>query len=431
MSIATGQISPRLHRRFLIAVTFPRTRAKLSERKGQVAWWIAAFPLLLACGILRNHADNVGLPAHGSYLETSLFGSLPTVWLQDHVYTLWPDMFRWTSVVIHGSWFFVPWLAAALVTWKRSDRLGSFFTWWVLLHAIVVPIFVFYPLRPPWMVDSDVTRIIAIEAGRIREDTNQLAAMPSLHFALPMLLTLWFLRERWLAPAIAMSVYASLIGFEVVLSGEHYIVDLIGAAAVAVVIAFAARLDYRRILSRLSLKRVRESVSGRVGQLLPVPVNAAEPRRERGQALMEFALLTPFILIFILILVDFGVAIDRREVLQHAVREGARRGTVAAPVNEIKDRTIAQSQGLLDAADVRVSYFDGPDNNDLAGDAGDNVRVRACFTYEFSVGSGELLSAAGIPVPSIDMNPAADMRLENSVTPPGNDPNCDGSVEVP
>ena len=65
----------------------------------------------------------------------------------------------------------------------------------------------------------------------------------------------------------------------------------------------------------------------------------------------------PVIFVFILLLVDFGTALDRREVLQHAVREGARKGAVAAGVSEIVDTTVAQSQGLLHV--VFAHEFDG------------------------------------------------------------------------
>ena len=50
-----------------------------------------------------------------------------------------------------------------------------------------------------------------------------------------------------------------------------------------------------------------------------------------------------------------------------------------------------------------------------AGNAGDNVRVSIDYTYDFSVGSGELLDAIGLPVPSIGMTPHAESRLETSI----------------
>jgi hypothetical protein len=135
-------------------------------------------------------------------------------------------------------------------------------------------------------------------------------------------------------------------------------------------------------------------------------------RTERGQALIEFAFIMPLLLLFILLAVDFGIALDRREVIQHAVRDGARRGAVGDTVAEIKDDTHNQSQGTLDAVDVEVCFMD-KDKNGIS-DPGENVRVSGNYTYRFSIGGGEMLAAFGVGAPSIDMSPSAEERLEKS-----------------
>ena len=174
---------------------------------------------------------------------------------------------------------------------------------------------------------------------------------------------------------------------------------------------------------RLSSSGSNRSVM-RTGRLKLAPETASG--RERGQALIEMALVLPLIMVFILTLVDFGIAIDRREVLQHAVYEGSRRAAVGTTVQEIKDRTAAQSQGLLDAADITppldidVCYIDSDGNGDIG--AGDDVRVSADYTYNFSVGGGEILTAFGVPVPTIGLTPKAESRLANG--PVGSEPLC-------
>lgn len=141
-------------------------------------------------------------------------------------------------------------------------------------------------------------------------------------------------------------------------------------------------------------------------------------RSERGQAIIEFALLFPFIMIFLFVLVDFGIAIDRRVVIQHAVREGARQGAVGLSEAEIETVVENQSQDVLDAADIEVCFVDGPDSNTNAGNVGDNVRVNATFVYSFASLSGELLGVLGIDPDSfeITMTPHGEARLESSVT---------------
>jgi len=135
---------------------------------------------------------------------------------------------------------------------------------------------------------------------------------------------------------------------------------------------------------------------------------------QHGQALIELAFVLPVIFVFLLVLVDFGIAIDRREVLQHAVREGARRAAVTTDTTNIIDTTVDQSQGILAPADISVCYVN-TNGDGTVGNAGDGVRVSAIFTYEFTAGGGELLSAWNVPVPSIDMTPHGEARLELSV----------------
>jgi len=133
---------------------------------------------------------------------------------------------------------------------------------------------------------------------------------------------------------------------------------------------------------------------------------------ERGQALIEFAMLFPIILVFLLALVDFGMAMDQRQVVQHAVREGARHGAVGNSQSSIITLTENQMDGLT----VDVCYVDGPNGED-AGRAGSFVRVSGSFDYIFTLGSGELLNAFGVSGPlTINMTPSADERLERSVT---------------
>jgi hypothetical protein len=140
--------------------------------------------------------------------------------------------------------------------------------------------------------------------------------------------------------------------------------------------------------------------------------------RENGQALIEFAFIVPLLFLFILIAVDFGIALDRREVIQHAVREGARRGAVGDTVAQIMEETHNQSKGTLanDVDHIAVCFVDS-NGNGLA-DPGENVRVSGNYTYRFSIGGGEMLAAFGVGAPSIDMSPSAEERLEKTAAIP-------------
>ena len=55
-------------------------------------------------------------------------------------------------------------------------------------------------------------------------------------------------------------------------------------------------------------------------------------RNKRGQALIEFAFILPFLLVIVGGIVDFGLAFFVGQVIQNAAREGARAGAVVRPV---------------------------------------------------------------------------------------------------
>ena len=55
-------------------------------------------------------------------------------------------------------------------------------------------------------------------------------------------------------------------------------------------------------------------------------------RNKRGQALIEFAFILPFLLVIVGGIVDFGLAFFVGQVIENAAREGARAGAVVRPV---------------------------------------------------------------------------------------------------
>jgi Flp pilus assembly protein TadG len=62
-------------------------------------------------------------------------------------------------------------------------------------------------------------------------------------------------------------------------------------------------------------------------------------RRERGQSLVETAIVAPILLLLLAAAIDFGRAFDTYIVLTNAAREGARFGSLAQPltITNIKD----------------------------------------------------------------------------------------------
>jgi Flp pilus assembly protein TadG len=129
-------------------------------------------------------------------------------------------------------------------------------------------------------------------------------------------------------------------------------------------------------------------------------------RRERGQALIEFALIVPIFLILILATVDFGWALRSWITVTNSAREAARLGAVGATCDDIKERAAGTSAGLLTTADVSVE--------NCQGDPGTPVVVTVKYDYQFIKPSGALLAAfSGGALPStITMTSSSDMRIE-------------------
>ncbi len=135
-------------------------------------------------------------------------------------------------------------------------------------------------------------------------------------------------------------------------------------------------------------------------------------RRERGQSMVEFALLLPIFLVVIFIIVDFGVGISRWVILTNSTREGARLGAVGASTTDITDKVTSTSMGLLDPADVDVYYLD-KDGNGSPGDRGDSVVVESDYEYGLIT---PLSAFLGLAFDSIDFHSCTDMRLELPVS---------------
>jgi len=126
----------------------------------------------------------------------------------------------------------------------------------------------------------------------------------------------------------------------------------------------------------------------------------------RGQALVEFALIAPVFFLLLFGIVDFGMAMDHRITLQHAVREGARYAAVHDGCADIQDRTAERAGTLIDASEVSVSYQENP-----APD-GSTVTVSAPFHYDFP-----LMNRFGVG--SIDLDVRGRAMLENDVLDAG------------
>jgi hypothetical protein len=102
---------------------------------------------------------------------------------------------------------------------------------------------------------------------------------------------------------------------------------------------------------------------------------------ENGQGILEFAVVFPLFVFFLMAIFDVGLGLNRQATLQHAVREGARYAAVSAIPSDpvVLNRTVDQSQGLLELADITICYENINPGQIGIGDA---VDVSATYQYE-------------------------------------------------
>ena len=117
-------------------------------------------------------------------------------------------------------------------------------------------------------------------------------------------------------------------------------------------------------------------------------------RNEDGQALVEFALVAPMLLLLLFGIIQFGIAFMNNVALTDAVRAGARKAAVS---RSAADPTQATKSAVLGAADdLNQSKVSITVTSDWV--SGDNVTVTATYPYQINllgivVASGNLHSS--------------------------------------
>jgi membrane-associated phospholipid phosphatase len=204
--------------------------------------------------LVRPYADEAGLNVHFAYpisIDRWLFGGiLPSEWLQARLFE--PGRVRphdYLLVAAYVSYFLMQAWSLVAVWQARRQLFSRYLTAFILTFWLSIAGYVLLPTAPPWLAAqagdvegvAKVTRQVAQEVSPGRYDEaarlagkNDVAAMPSLHFALPCLYALAAFRISRLA-GLATGAYALVMGFALVYLGEHYVIDLLGGALVSLV----------------------------------------------------------------------------------------------------------------------------------------------------------------------------------------------------
>ncbi len=239
-------------------------------RRSVVRDWLPVIAVLFLYDFLRGTADELGgrlfdLPALDNgragaagidnahvlpqlRADEVLFGWLtggevPTVWLQDRLYDA-GDVHWWDVAIVpvYMSHFLVP-MGLAIVLWLSAYHLFRRYLWTlVALTLVTLATYALFPAAPPWMAGlngylPEVARVTSetLEAtgiGTIRSAvargeaySNAVAAIPSLHSAVPMMVLLFSWRLVGLRLRLVLVAYVLAMTFTLTYGGEHYVVD--------------------------------------------------------------------------------------------------------------------------------------------------------------------------------------------------------------
>lgn len=190
--------------------------------------------------------------------------------------------------------------------------------------------------------------------------------------------------------------------------------DVLGALGVAVAIWLAFRFA--------------ETVSNTVTAPRFL-VRAGTLAAERGQNLIEFALLTPAVLVFIAAIVIFGLALNTRSSLQQAVREGARQASVGATLAEVQSLAAGNAPDTLTPTEIQWCHPAGPTGTH--GRVGDPVQIYIIDSGDGLKGhpfplvpTNGIFASFGLSDVTVRLSPVATARLEKSVPSEDVDTTC-------
>jgi PAP2 superfamily len=267
--------------------------------------WLPLIVVLFGYGILRGYASHT-LWGQRSFLHGTMVQAFvtPQVWFDTHVFSVDPtvQLQRWLYIPGHiHFWDYLVWACymthffasfiIAGVLWKTNHaRFRRYVPLFVGLTFIGYITYVLYPAMPPWMASQfgrmpPTTRIIdqvwahlhlglgvSLFAGGSKFDNN-VAAMPSLHGAYPLLICLFFWKAASNRKRILLAAYPICMAFSLVYTAEHFVIDILVGWTYAIAIFYFGS----KLLDRWEARRLRKSLEPPTGREELDPRGSAAP----------------------------------------------------------------------------------------------------------------------------------------------------------
>lgn len=238
----------------------------LGRSKQFIKDWSVPIVLLLSYDYLRGLVPKLTQDANiypMIHFDKAIFGSLPTITLQNKLFT--EGLVHWydyLGTILYMSHFVVS-LVVGFIFWLKDKKYFSqFFLALLLLSYAAFITYIIFPAMPPWMASQkglipEVNKVMdqvfanflaPIDLPSVYKfvGANLVAAVPSLHAAYPLLI-LFFLVRKYQAKGLLLLPYVLGIWFSIVYFGEHYVFDIvIGALYSTIIFALVVKYETNR-----------------------------------------------------------------------------------------------------------------------------------------------------------------------------------------
>lgn len=240
--------------------------------------WVPFILLFLGYEFLRGLAPILNGNVHIYEMiaaDKFMFGFIPTLKLQALLFR--PNNPAWYDILassLYMAHFIVP-MITAFVFWLINRRVFREFTLaMILLSFSAFATYVFYPAMPPWLASNQghlppLQKIMDVSIASLGHPFalptmyslfrgDEVAAMPSLHAAFPLLVLLFCIRQfKW--RGLAALPYVLGVWFSVVYLGEHYVIDVIFGAIYTIII-FSVVIKRHFIMRKLKALKINRNL---------------------------------------------------------------------------------------------------------------------------------------------------------------------------
>jgi len=283
----------------------------VSSQRGRVtsvlADWLPFALVLVLYDFVQATAITLNMPTMWApqieFDSELLGGTAPSVWLQEHFSQARPTWYDAAATLVYLSFFIVPYAAAAGLWLRSRNDFRSWALRFVAMSFLASAVFILIPSGPPWAAalcnkaqvavhshnlacfrDRPIfaplhnllppfapsyagagnyvqrlsargliplhLRIAGNALGRAQGQVDVLAAVPSLHAGVTMLLLIYFWARVGIWWRSILALYNGAMALALVYTGEHYVFDILSGWVLAVLVSTSANVTERRLALR-------------------------------------------------------------------------------------------------------------------------------------------------------------------------------------